>query len=132
MIWPFQPVVPNELDAMRVAPGATKRERWPSVKYSASRVTVCPGPTVTTPVQVSQPPLCGPPLGSNARFQLTTVIPQLRVTPSTTLRACHLSVSENTCAGGSLGPCEPEHSVNHTPLSGNASCSRVWRTWSPA
>ena len=34
---------------------------------------------------------------------------------------CHLSVSEKTCAGGSVAPCEPEHSVNQMPLSGNAS-----------
>src|SRR3954452_12820584 len=132
MICPFQPLVPNDVLAMRVAPRVTKRARWPSVKYSALRVTVWPGPTVITPLHVSQPPLCGPPLGSSARFQLTTVMPQLRVTPRTMLRACHLSVSENTCAGGSLAPCEPEHSVNQTPLSGKASCSWVWRTWSPA
>src|SRR4051794_32681026 len=111
MIWPFQPVVPNELDAMRVAPGATKRERWPSVKYSASRVTALPGPTVTTPVQVSQPPLCGPPLGSSARFQLTTVLAQLRVVWITTLRVCQRSVDSKTHSGGSVAPCEPEHSV---------------------
>src|SRR6266511_3809197 len=92
---------------------------------------VVPGPTLTTPEHVSQPPRCGPPAGSSARFQFTTVLPQLRVTPSTRLRACHLSVSEKTCAGGSLGPCEPEHSVNQMPLSGNASCNAVWRLGSP-
>src|SRR5262249_11359187 len=108
MIWPFQPVVPNELEAMRTAPGRTKRARWPSVKYSALSLNVSPGPTVSTPLHVSQPPLCGPPDGSSARFQLITVMPQLRVTPSTRLRACHLSVSENTCAGGSVAPWEPE------------------------
>ncbi len=131
MISPFQPVVPNEVLAMRSAPGRTKRARCPSVKYSAFRVTVSPS-TVTTPVHVSQPPLCGPPDGSSARFQLTTVLPQLRVTPRVRLRACHFSVSENTWAGGSVGPCDPEHSVNQTPLSGNASWSAVCRTWSPA
>ena len=86
---------------------------------------------MTTPVQVSQPPRCGPPDGSSARFQLTTVLPQLRVTPSTRLRACHLSVSEKTWAGGSAGPCEPEHSVNQMPLSGKALCSAVWLLGSP-
>ena len=30
MIWPFQPVVPNDVLAMRTAPGFTKRLRWPS------------------------------------------------------------------------------------------------------
>jgi hypothetical protein len=96
------------------------------------RVTVCPGPTVTTPVQVSQPPLCGPPLGSSARFQFTTVDDQLRVTPSTRLRACHFSVSEKNCAGGSLGPCEPEHSVNQISVLGKALCSFVMSDGSPA
>src|SRR4051812_3566981 len=127
MICPFQPVVPNEELAMRVAPGATKRARWPRVKYSAFWVTVWPGPTVTTPLQVSQPFSCGPPDGSSARFQFTTEDAQLRVTPITTLRACHFSVSENTCAGGSLAPCEPEHSVNQMPFCGNASCNCVMR-----
>ena len=102
------------------------------MKYSAFWVNVSPGPTVSTPVHVSQPPLCGPPLGSSARFQLTTVLPQLRVTPSTRLRVCHLSVSENTCAGGSVGPCEPEHSVNQTPFRGKRCWSSVWRLTSPA
>ena len=101
------------------------------MKYSAFWVTVWPGPTVITPVHVSQPPLCGPPAGSSARFQFTTVLPQLRVTPRTRLRACHLSVSEKTFAGGSVGPCDPEHSVNQMPLSGNARCSTVWRLGSP-
>ena len=132
MICPFQPVVPNDVLAIRLAPGFTNRARCPSVWYSAFSVTVCPGPTVTTPVQVSHPPRCGPPEGSSARFQLTTVLPQLRVTPSTRLRVCHLSVSEKTCAGGSVGPCEPEHSVNQMPLSGNAPWSAVWRLGSPA
>src|SRR4051812_42382544 len=132
MICPFHPVVPNDVLAIRCAPGATKRARWPSVWYSAFSVTVWPGPTVTTPEHVSQPPRCGPPEGSSARFQLTTVLPQLRVTPSTTLRVCHLSVSEKTCAGGSLAPCEPEHSVNQMPLSGKARCRSVWRLGSPA
>ena len=31
MICPFQPVVPNDVDAIRSAPGSTKRARWPSV-----------------------------------------------------------------------------------------------------
>ena len=31
MIWPFQPVVPNDVLAIRTAPGRTKRARWPSV-----------------------------------------------------------------------------------------------------
>ena len=95
-------------------------------------MTVCPGPTVTTPVQVSQPPLCGPPLGSSARFQLTTVEAQLRVTPSTRLRLCHFRVSEKTCAGGSVGPCEPEHSVNQSSVPGKASWSFVMSDESPA
>ena len=34
------------------------------MKYSAFLLHVPPGSTVTTPVQVSQPPLCGPPSGS--------------------------------------------------------------------
>ena len=97
------------------------------MKYSAFWVTVWSGPTVTTPLQVSQPFRCGPPDGSSARFQFTTDEAQLRVTPMTMLRACHFSVSENTCAGGSLAPCEPEHSVNQMPLSGKASCSWVMR-----
>ncbi len=52
---------------------ATKRARWPSVKYSAFLLHVPPS-TVMTPVQVSQPPLCGPPSGCSARFQLTTLL----------------------------------------------------------
>ena len=31
MIWPFQPVVPNDVEAIRCAPGRTNRARWPSV-----------------------------------------------------------------------------------------------------
>ena len=101
------------------------------MKYSAFWLQLSPS-TVMTPVQVSQPPLCGPPSGCSARFQLTTVLAQLRVTPSTRLRVCHFSVSEKNCAGGSAAPCEPEHSVNQTPLSGKACWSSVWRTGSPA
>src|SRR4051812_50205309 len=118
MICPFQPVVPNDVLAIRSAPGATKRARCPSVKYSAFCVTVSPGPTVTTPVQVSQPPLCGPPAGSGARFQLTTVLPQLRVTPSTRLGAGHFSGSEKTWVGGALAPRGPERTWYPNPCWG--------------
>ena len=31
MIWPFQPVVPNDVLAMRTAPGFTNFDRWPIV-----------------------------------------------------------------------------------------------------
>ena len=31
MTCPFHPVVPNEVLAMRTAPGCTNRARWPSV-----------------------------------------------------------------------------------------------------
>ena len=60
----------------------------------------------------------GATVGSRARFQLTTVCDQLRVTPMTRLRVCHFRVSEKYFAGGSLAPCEPEHSVNHSPCPG--------------
>ena len=82
-------------------------------------------------MQVSQPPLCGPPVLSRAMFQLTTDRAQLRVVPMATLRACHTRVSRKNCAGGSAGPCEPEHSVNQMPLSGCASCNAVWALESP-
>ena len=131
MICPFQPVVPNDVLAIRTAPGLTKRARWPSVKYSAFWLHVSPS-TVMTPVQVSQPPLYGRPSGRSATFQLTTVLPQLRVTPSTTLRACHLRVSAKNFAGGSSAPWEPEHSVNQTPLSRKRCWSSVCRAGSPA
>ena len=53
--------------------------------------------------------VCGPPVSSRARFQLTTVLAQLRVLPMIRLRACHLSVSENVSAGSA--DWLPEHSV---------------------
>jgi hypothetical protein len=94
-------------------------------------VTEPSGPTVTSPVQVAQPPLCGPPALSRAMFQLTALRAQLRVVPRTTLRACHVRVSRKTLAGGSCAPFEPEHSVNQIPLSGKASWSAVWALGSP-
>ncbi len=63
---------------------------------------------------------------------MTIDFAQLRVTPSVRLRACHFRVSEKTWAGGSVGPCEPEHSVNQMSLSGKRWCSSVIRFWSPA
>ena len=63
---------------------------------------------------------------------MTTLCAQLRGTPRVRLRACHFRVSLKTCAGGSLAPCEPEHSVNQIGLSGNAWWSSVIRFWSPA
>jgi hypothetical protein len=64
---------------------------------------------VTMGVQVAQPPTCGPPDGSRARFQLMTVSAQLRGEPMIRLRACHLSVSEKVFAGSA--DWLPEHSV---------------------
>ena len=61
------------------------------------------------PVQLPQPPTCGPPDGSSATFQLMTVLAQFRGDPMIRFRECHFSVSENVLAG-SLD-CEPEHSV---------------------
>jgi hypothetical protein len=72
-------------------------------------VTVLPGPTVTMGVQVAQPPTCGPPDGSRARFQLMTVCAQFRGEPMIRFLACHLSVSENVLAGSA--DWLPEHSV---------------------
>ena len=63
---------------------------------------------------------------------MTTDCAQLRVVPRVMLRACHLSVSLKTCAGGSVGPCEPEHSVNQIAFVGKALCRAVIRFWSPA
>ena len=51
-------------------------------------------------------------------FQVTTDFAQLRVVPIAMVRACQTSVSRKNCAGGSFGPCEPEHSVNQMPLLG--------------
>src|ERR1700760_323827 len=117
MIWPFHPVVPKEVLAIRWAPGCTKRLKCPSAKYSALGVTVWPGPIVTIPVHVAQPPRCGPPLGSSAMLQLTTVWAQLRGEPISRLRACHLSVSENVLVGSA--DWLPEHSVSRISLFGN-------------
>ncbi len=64
---------------------------------------------VSTPVQPVQPPLCGPPAGSRAMFQLMTVLAQLRVAPMTRLRVCHFRVSEKVFAGSADRL--PEHSV---------------------
>ena len=64
---------------------------------------------VTTGVQVAQPPTCGPPDESRARFQLMTVSAQLRGEPMIRLRACYLSVSEKVFAGSA--DWLPEHSV---------------------
>jgi len=86
---------------------------------------------VITPVQVSQPPLCGPPLGSRARFQAIADLAQLRVVPMVMLRAWKVSVSRKNFSGGSVAPCDPEHSVNQIPLSGWASCSAVCALGSP-
>ena len=63
---------------------------------------------VTMPVQVPHPPTCGPPVGSRARFQLITVLDQLRVEPISRFLACHLSVSEKVSAGSA--DWLPEHS----------------------
>ena len=82
-------------------------------------------------MQVSQPPLCGPPSASSAMFQVIAVFAQFRVVPMVMLRAWKVSVSRKNLAGGSVGPCEPEHSVNQIPLSGWASCRAVCALGSP-
>ena len=64
-------------------------------------------------------------------FQLTTDFAQLRVVPMMMLRACQVSVPRKICSGVSVGPCEPEHSVNQMPLRGKASCSAVCALGSP-
>ena len=87
--------------------------------------------TVIRPVQVSQPPRCGPPVASSARFQFTTDLAQLRVVPMARVRACQTRVSRKSLAGGSAGPCEPEHSVNQMPFCGYAVCRAVCAPGSP-
>src|SRR3989442_1258504 len=52
------PREPGRVESTRTAPGWRNLLAWPSTWYSALRVT-CPPSTVTTPVQVSQPPRCG-------------------------------------------------------------------------
>ncbi len=131
MTWLFQPVVPNDVLPIRTAPGRTNFDRWPIVKYSASGRTVPSGSRVSRPVQVPQPPRCGPPVLSSAMFQLTTDFPQLRVTPIASVRACQVSVPRKICSSVSPAPCEPEHSVNQMPLSGWAWCSAVCAPGSP-
>ena len=78
-----------------------------------------------TPVQVSHPPLCGPPAASSARFQAIADLAQLRVVPMVMLRAWKVSVSRKNFSGGSAAPCDPEHSVNQIPLRGKAACSAL-------
>jgi hypothetical protein len=131
MIWPFHPVVPNEVLAMRTAPGCTNFAACPTVKYSASRETLPSGCSVSRPVQVSQPPRCGPPVQSSAMFQFAVDLAQFRVVPMMIVRACQVSVPRKICSGVSVGPCEPEHSVNQIPLPGWASCSAVCALGSP-
>jgi hypothetical protein len=60
-------------------------------------------------MQVSQPPLCGPPAGSSARFQVMTDLAQLRTAPTVRKRVCQCSVSGNVVAGSPESV--PEHSV---------------------
>ncbi len=116
---------------MRVAPGFTNFDRWPMVNSSALGVTVPSLCTVSSAVQVSQPPLCGPPSASRTRFQSATDLAQLRVVPTVIVRACQVSVERKNWAGVSAAPCEPEHSVNQMPLSGWASCRAVCALGSP-
>ena len=68
---------------------------------------------------------------SSAMFQLTTDFAQFRVVPSISVRACQVSVPRKICGGVSVGPCDPEHSVNQMPLVGNALCRSVCFDGSP-
>ena len=76
---------------------------------------------VTSPVQPPQPPVCGPWLGSSARFHLSTVRAQFRVAPTRRLTPSQTRLSAQFVAQFPL-----EHSVKWISLSGCASRTIDW------
>src|SRR3954451_6403226 len=98
------------VEPIRTAPGRTNFVAWPRTYQSAVGVArPVRGSIVTTPKHVPQPPLCGPPEGSSARFQVMTVFAQLRIAPTVRLAVCQCRVSGNVVAGSA--DWEPKHSV---------------------
>ena len=127
---PFHPVVPYDVLPIRPA-------RFHELRQVPDRVVLGVGADGSVRLQRDQ---AGAGVAatevraageSSAMFQLTTDFAQFRVVPSISVRACQVSVPRKICGGVSVGPCDPEHSVNQMPLVGNALCRSVCFDGSP-